>query len=371
MYRVLAVALALIVALLAMPSGHCDHARTHHSISLEEKRQIIAERLRFYNAGFPMIRFVHVGDGSSWREELLTVISLLGEGAVNLDYEHPPELAGELLEANIERLAQMLEHDIVSAALFRVGQGSPVKRSTLCVVSLNPHTYIGDSVDAVSYMLDLSAELLAKVHPARLLDTYEHLRFTVDHEAFHCIESHLFGGARMTRLPLGGEYNLFLRESGADAFALGMHLRRAGVRTEYARNITHVRALWLFTESPNRCTYDSMRAMLNRPPERLASRSVREIVDLAVRVRDRWVGSYEFYVWQRSTAFKAAKQLGHAPALYGDAWKGIEQVPTEPAEVEYKIERYRYYFSQLFTDEPVAFTPADLQHDPASGATAD
>jgi len=369
MRRLIAVALALIVALLAMPAVRGDHVSTHHSISLEEKREIIAERLRFYNAAFQAVRFVHVGDSDSWREELLTVISLLGDGAVNLDYEHPPELADELLEANIERLAQMLEYDIVSAALFRVGQGSPVNRSALCVISLNPQTYIGDSVDAVSYMLDLSGELLAKVHPVRLLDTYEHLRFTVDHEVFHCLESHLLGGARMTLLPLGGEYNLFLRESGADAFALGMHLRRAGTRTDYARNITHVRALWLFTESPNRCTYDSMRAMLDMPPEQLAATSVREMIDLAVGVRDRWVGNYEFYVRQRATAFKAAKQLGHAPALYGDAWTGIEQVPTEPAEVEYKTERYRYYFSQLFTDDRVEFTPADLENGPASSAT--
>ena len=230
----------------------------------------------------------------------------------------------------------------------------------MCLITINPETYISDNLDAMRNMLDLNEELLSKVHPSRLLDSYEHLRFTMDHEAFHCLDSYIIGGAPMTDELLGGEYNLFMRESGADAFALGMHIHNREKLSHYARNITHVRALWLFTESPNRCTYDSMMPIYHMSPESISNMNVNEIFKLAVNIRNKQVGDYPFYLKQRAAAFRAALQLGHEPTLYGKHWIDIEKVSVEQKQVEYKVNRYRYYFSQLFTADDIHFTPADL-----------
>lgn len=344
----------------AMPAAVADHMVTHHDIGHEEKLEILKQRFRLYNKTYPEIQFIHIDGGDDWRDDLATLLSLLGEKATSMDYEHPPELARDLMDANIARLEQMIKHDIVSAALFSLSEESISERPYMCVVTLNPEAYIGDSVDALRYMLDLEPGLLSKVHPTRYLDTYEHLRFTIDHEVFHCLDSYLYGGAPMTRQKLGGEYNLFRRESAADVYALGFQMRNAGTLSDYARNITHVRSMWLFTESPNRCTYDSMLKMYNSDPVKLSKLSLTDLVRKSVKIVENTIGDYEFYVRQRATAFKAAKKLGHAPNLYGDAWLDIEDVETDPKQVEYKIKRYRYYFSQLFTDKAIKFTTADI-----------
>jgi hypothetical protein len=212
-------------------------------------------------------------------------------------------------------------------------------------------------------MLDVSDGVLEKIHPSRYLNHKDHLEFTLDHEAYHCLDSHYHGGVPMTHETLGGEYHLFRRESVADAYAMAKHIQSRRKVTAYARNLVHYRALWMFTDSPNRCTFETVREVLKHPPNTLVKMSDAKLGELAVELRDKAVRPYDGYVRQRTAALKAAKILGLDPVLYGDQWCDCEKAETDPELVGFLVNRYRYYYDQLFTDNIIP-----LEAPPLSGA---
>ena len=324
---------------------------------------IIQDRINYYNNKYPDIRFVHLAGGKDWTGELIAIITMLGSQVSAMDYEHPPELREDVMEVSLERLRRMLKYDIVSATLFRVGQDSIFERPQLCVITLNPDAFVASDLKATQYMLDVSDEVLEKIHPSRYLNNKDHLEFTLDHEAYHCLDSHYHGGVPMTQETLGGEYYLFRRESVADAYAMAKHIQSRRMVTAYARNLVHYRALWMFTDSPNRCTFETVREVLKYPPGSLVNMSDTELGELAVELRDKAVRLYDGYVRQRSAALKAAKVLGLDPVLYGDQWCDCEKMETDPELVAFLVNRYRYYYDQLFTDDVIP-----LEAPPLTGA---
>ena len=328
------------------------------NVSLQniDKMEIIRQKMIFYNNLFPEIQFMQLKGNETWQNDILTAVTLLGNEPSNLDFEHPPELKEALSNASITRLSVMLQSDIISAALFKVGTNSILVRPNLCIITLDPDTFIMEPLQATNQMLNLSDKELNSINKDRLLNPLAHFEFTIDHEAFHCIDSFVFGGAPMTLKKYGGERNLFRRESAADAFALAMHIRKQKEISNYANNITHVRALWLFTESPNRCSFESMLSVLKTSVEKIISMSNSQLINYIVKVTEKHVGDYDFYVKQRAAAFKAAKTLGLNSSLFGDVWKNIESVKTSDKQVEFRIKRYQYYYKQLFTsDDEVKF----------------
>lgn len=356
---------------LCLPGAALGEAPdTRLTITIPQKQQIISERLVFYNNAFPDIRFLHVTGGKNWWEELAALLSLFGNRPINLDYEHPAELAADVMEVSLHRLALMMEHGVVSASMYRIGEGASTERPNLCLITLDPEHYIENSMETTGYMLGLSDEFIERVHRTRLLDTRDHLRFTLDHEAYHCLDSYFHGGAPRTRKPLGGEHNTHVRESAADAFALAMRLADSKISRYYARNITHVRALWLFSDSHNRCTFESMVAVYRMKPAKLRTMTLRQLVTQARTIALATVGNYDEYVYQWAEGFHAAKRLGLEPRLYGDQRQVLRQVEIDPDHIDYKVRLHRYYLGKLFNDEPLEFYAAEpgrkheSNHDP-------
>ena len=319
----------------------------------KELRLIIRKKLDYYNKTYPEMHFMQVDGGNDWHGDLVAIMTMLGNDPDALDYQHPPLLREELMNVSLERLKLMLESNVVSATLFRVGKDSIVKRANLCVITLNPNEFVANDYQSTRYMLDLSDDEMKKVHPARYLDHYHHLEFTMDHEAFHCLDSYFNGGAPQTHQQLGGEYNLFRRESISDAYALVMHIREHGDLTSYARNIVHARALWLFSDSPNRCTFETIREVLTYDFEALRATPVNQLIGLVTHIRNKTVGKYDSYVIQRVAAVNAAKQMGMNLKYYGEQWEEVSKEPTNPTLVQYLINRYQYYYAMLFTDKPI------------------
>jgi len=317
------------------------------------RHAFVEDRLAFYSKAFPDIYFVHLAGGEKWRGDMIMLMSLLGSGAVNLDYIAPPEVARQVLDVSLERIARFLQKDVVSAASFRVGRGAMTKRPFLCIVTLNNVVFATDPVEATRQMLDVTDGEFAMVHPARLINVADHLRFAVDHEVFHCLESTRYGGMPLSNEPFGGEYQGFRRESAADSFALAMHLRKYGRQTEYAGNIALIRALWMVTESPDACTFEAVKMVYQTPVDTFELLALPELVAYTVDLRDRLVGSYEDYLKQR-TATKMA-----AAALRGRPGPAVE--PISDRAVRERIARYRFYLDQLFVDAPVRFAPADIR----------
>ncbi len=344
----------LLGCLLTAPVVHAhevtssrDPERRSHTAQIDAT---IKQKLEFYNEKYPGIQFVHVDGGADWRDDMVAVMTLLGSDADALDYEHAPKLREALLEVTLERLRRFLAADVVSATLFRVGQDSIVGRPNLCVITLNPEVFVASDYEATQYMLDVSDEVMQKVHPARYLDHFHHLEFSIDHEAYHCLDSYFYGGAPKTFKTFGGDYNLFRRETVADAYAMTIHIKTHGRITPYARNIVHARALWMFTDSPNRCTFETIREVLKHDPKVITATEVRQLIGLAVHIRNRTVGDYDAYLAQRTAALAAAIELGTKPEYYGTQWEAVAELESNPAVVAFLLNRYQYFYSQLFTD---------------------
>jgi len=348
-------ALALVVAIFVVlwGTGSPAHelptkpARTH---TVDDHSALIARKIADYNTAFPGIRFVHLTGGALWHGEMVALVALLGSDSDALDYQHTPRLHKDLMDATLERLVHMLRLNVISATAFRLPRDNATGRRNLCVITLNPAQVITDDLETTRHMLNVNEALVGQIHPARYLNHIDHLAFTIDHEAFHCLDSIYNGGAPMTTEVLGGEYNVYRRESAADAFALAMHIRDRGAITPYACNITHIRALWLLDDSPGHFTFDTLREILKIDPKTLAAMPTKTVMALAQQTADRSIGSYDDYVNMRITALQATRALGLRPTAGSDAWYTRVQRPVAAAQVESLIKQYRYYYDQLFTD---------------------
>jgi len=348
----------LLLCALLLTAGAVAHSVTANAAPGEtedpsELRSIIDDRITFYNGQFRELQFVHVDGGKDWPNDMVAVITMLGDGADALDYEHPANLRAPLLEVSLERLRQFMRGDVVSATTFRIGTGSPIKRPNLCVITLNPDAYFTSDYETTRYMFDLPPGTMGRVHHARYLDHIRHLEFALDHEAFHCLDSYLYGGTPRTHEEFGGEYNEFRRESIADAFAMAMHLKLHGRITRYARNIALARVLWMFSGTPNSDTFDTIRELLRYNPRVLHDTAIEEIFELAAHLRDKTVGDYNSYLVHRASTLTAARLLGKPPGQFGQVWEKIAARKTSAAHVQFLVNRYRYYHSQLFTDTPI------------------
>lgn len=325
---------------------------------LDEIRTLINRKIDFYNREFPQIRFVHLEGGADWHGDMMALMMLLGADADNLDYAHPPSLQADLLAVSLERLRQLLQRDIISATTFRVGRKSKLDRPYMCAITLNPRTVLRDDREATRHMLDFSDEAMARVHPSRYLNPMDHLEFAIDHEAHHCLQAYHYGGLPQANDPMHGEYHAFRSESMADAYAMAMHIRARGSITPYARNLVHLRALWMFTDTPNRCTFETVRELLRYEPSFLSSLTTPALMELASHITDRTIGSFDAYLQQRVAALKAATRLGFDPRLYGVHWRELATRPANPALVEFLVHRYRFYDAELSSDRPI---PLDAQ----------
>ena len=63
--------------------------------------------IKKYSAAYPEIHFINLV-GIAGYNELKTLPLQLGNNASNVDYEHPPEVRQLLLDAQMERIAQMI-----------------------------------------------------------------------------------------------------------------------------------------------------------------------------------------------------------------------------------------------------------------------
>jgi len=347
----------IVMPLAAFP----DPLQNNSVLAVAEKLQIIQARIQLYNRSFPNIAFVHAGGGRQWRTDYIEIERLLGETPVSLDYQHPPQLAADLMAVSRRRLALVLQEDLVSASLFGTDKGGPLQGMPLCVITLNPHTQVEDNLAATRYMLDLPESVLATIHPGRLLDPRDHLIFSLDHEAFHCLDSAMLGGAPMTKQSYGGDYNLYRREHSADAFALATYRQRRTSTATYGQNIVLVRALWFLSDGPCYDTYVSLREILMLPASELDDKSLADLFHLAKSVRDRNVPSYESFLDRQAMVLRAASQLGFQAHLYGQQWPEVMFRDTNRHQVENTVKRYRYLYRRLFDDAPIEFEQVDGQ----------
>lgn len=306
MYRF---ALGLFVGLLLV----ADPSMAEDMTGEEALNAIISERLADYARDFPDIEFVHLRGGEDSFLSILQLRRLLGQGATNLVYEHPPELSSDLMEVSLRRVQYMLTTDSASSSLFRVGEHAAASRPELCVITLSPPTVAASDRVATEYMMPIDVAELPRTPAAHLLDHRMHLEFVVDHEVFHCLDAYANGPIPMSDQEHWGDYMAHLNEHGADAFAVAMHVKRHGEQTDYPRNLLLVRALALLGEDSNHFTPESIHQMLDRleGSRILGEMTPNALITLAHWVRKDVVGDYESYLQFRSAAQEAVWQTSN------------------------------------------------------------
>lgn len=346
-----------IVAILTVGLFNCLFSPVYSqpmNESLSEKKQvhksIIKNKLDYYTSRFKDIHFIHFDGGDDWKTELVTVLTLLGDNAVALDYEHPEDLQEDLMYVTIERLKYMLENDGFSSTLFRVGDKSTLREANLCVVTLNPDILISDDSTSLRYMLNYSHDIINKIHPTRYIDSQNFIKYSLDHEIAHCLNSFLFGGAPVTFEVLGGEYNQRLRESVADAFAFIMHLKENGKLTGFARNMVHIRALSVFNNDLSHNTLETLLKILSLNINKIQAMNVREVMSFSFHMANETIGRYSDFRNKHALEMQAIKALGYDVSESEEKIKDLEKVITDPLKTERLVEYARYFYMQLFTD---------------------
>lgn len=308
----------LLITLAVAARGSMADESAGQSGRRAELQQITAERLATHERHFPDIQFVALPRDGDWIDAMTALELLLGYQPTPLDYEHPPEVAELLLQVSVERIALFMQHRVPGATLFERGEQALAKRPKICVITLDESAIARDDQQATSYMLDLPEAAHKLVQDAQLIDADDYLRFTVDHEAFHCVDSALHGGMPRGDEAYWGEYWRTRNEMAADAFAMAMHLQRAGAVDAFATNLARLRGLALYGGDPQHFTYDAIRQVTAIPPTRLAAMSPRELAELAHRIGAEQLPDYQAFLTFWDAAHRAMAALGMEPATTGN-----------------------------------------------------
>lgn len=288
----------------------------HKKSSLQDT---VDERVAMYNSLYPDVLFVQLAGGDEMLESMEVLQIFLGHEAENLDYEHPPEAREDLLYVTLESIIMMLEHKASSAALFRVGMNSLAERDYLCVLTLTPEEVARDDVMATQdLMLDLSAQEFEQVDPDNYLDHIDYVKFNIDHEVHHCLDS-LFNGPRpMSKDKFWGEYMAYHHNQAADTFALGMNIREHAGRTDFSRIIGQLRALSILYGDPNHYTFPIIQKLLGIDREIIMSASEQQLFRLSSDLRDKVVADYDKYLRFVASAREVMVRLRKKPEIHPD-----------------------------------------------------
>jgi hypothetical protein len=311
LWRALACCALLLAALFA--TGTSARAAEQPACTPERRaalQQLTKQRLAYHQRQFADIQFVALPGGCDPVGALTALELLLGYQPTPLDYEHPPELSDTLRLVSVERIATMMQYQMPSATLFQCGEQAMAKCPQVCVITLAPCAIANDHRQATACLLDLPVQAARQVRDEQLLDADKYLNFTLDHEAFHCLDASLHGGMPRGYETYWGEYWRTRNEMAADAYAVAMHIRRHGQADAFLTNLARLRGLSLLDGDPQHFTYDAIEQVRRMPAQQLVAMSPRELVELARRIGGEQLPNYPAFVAFWMAAHQTMEKLG-------------------------------------------------------------
>lgn len=304
--------------------------------------RIVVDKLAYYARRVPEVQFVVLDGAGRVERNMAALLALLGQDADALDYAHPPHLREDLLIVTLARIRTLLEHHMASSTLLQPGGQALARRPNLCIITLDPWAIARNDRKATGHLLDMPSAEFRAIPRSHYLDHEAHLRFAVDHEVYHCLDTLYNGPIPMSHREHWGAYMLFRNERGADAFAVIMNMAEAGAVTGYARRLAGIRGLALINDDPNHDTYGAVKEALQLDPAVLKNSTLRRRVALASDLRLRGIGGYDGYVAYRRAAYQAMRRL----AVHSDD-PAFSDGPVDDALVERLVERTRECYQEL------------------------
>ena len=327
--RRLCVRACVILLLLVTGLASAGEAPERDPVRASRLRAILTEQLDLYARAFPDIRFL-VLEGSENRAGILAALSgFLGPEPVNLDYEHPPEMRATLVDASLGRIALMVHYQLPSATLFR-SDAPGHEGENVCVLTIDACAIARDDTRATRFMLDLTEDEIGRVPAERRLQCEEHLRFTFEHEAYHCLSVRYGGAQPMSHEALWAEYWHFRHENGADAYAMARHLQRHGEGSVFADNLRRVRGMALYGGDVDHWTRAALDRVLALSADELAGLSPTAVFERSNRIRDAIVPDYAAYLDYRRAAVEAMATLGVDEAVVEEARASLPVGEPDP-----------------------------------------
>lgn len=266
-------------------------------------------RLEAYVRTFPKIAFVHL-PGPEGIDSLLAVAQRLGHNAYDAVYEHPDDVRNLLLEAQLSRIALMLKNNVPSATLLHVGDNAELKEPFVCVLTLNERHFSSHNAGAATRLLIGGLEFL-RTGSVTQLSNMTFLRFTLEHELFHCLDAYLNGPTiRRTETEVAGRYEFFRAEQRADLYA-AMSLRRAGCDARaFLAALADMRTLSFLDWDHAHYTAPILHDAMELPVIDRASVSLEDFALQISRLADQRVMSQEGFVRLLSAAHYVALSRG-------------------------------------------------------------
>lgn len=278
---------------------------------------LVQERLDFYHRAFPQMTFLWLR-GQTDLTRIAVLPSLLGNGAHNEDYAHPRDARQTLIAAQAGRIASLLEQGEPSATLFRTGTGSAFSSPHVCVVTLDERVFLTDPLAASRFFLNTE-----RVPNGLVLAPVSALRFTVDHEVFHCLDAYLHGPLfPITPSRAHAQYAQLRAEMRADYYAALMHRLETG-KAGFVQAFARLRTLGLLDWDLAHYTRPALEAALHRPLHSVTDPSPRALATIAQRAVTRLLPTFAHFAQLRAAAYRAAVRHGsqaadeapHAPEM--------------------------------------------------------
>lgn len=146
------------------------------------------------------------------------------------------------------------------------------------------------------------------------------------------------------------EYSHFLDEQGADAYALGMHIKNRGEITPFANNIRRIRGMTLYNADPDHLTCKALEQVLKVPTKNIALMSAKQVFDMANRITARLTINYDEYIQHLASAVEAMKELGVEALVSEELRNRIKDIQTDQAQVKELVTNTRRCLAELSGD---------------------
>jgi hypothetical protein len=140
----------------------------------------------------------------------------------------------------------MTQNNWPSSTLFRTGEDNVFNKPYVCVVSLALAPFEADPQHASRMLLGSTDPLSSPLAPFARLNNEAFVRFTLDHEVFHCLDAYLNGPTiKKSTTSVGNCYQLFRSEQRADLFAALRVRQQQAVPNGFLEKLNQYRTLAL------------------------------------------------------------------------------------------------------------------------------
>jgi len=336
-------------AIVASASNSKAQNDIHKPVDTDHPETLLKKRLEYYRAQYPEILIMNLEGGVDFPADMVTLDLVLGHQPVSLDYEHLAEQREDLMFVSFERIIRMLRYQAPSAAMFKADD--PLGwQEHVCVLTINPHEVASDSLQATRNLLSLPVEAIRRIPRDFQLLPEDYLEFVIDHEIYHCLKSMYVGPQQRSHKQFWAEYNQFTEEQGADAFALGMHIKTRGGLSPFANNIRRIRGMSLYNADPDHLTCKALQQVLEVPVADIVGMSTKRIFELANHIKGSLTIDYPGYLQHLASAVQAMKEIGVEALIAEELLDGIKDIPPEPTQVKELVANARRCLSELSGD---------------------